>query len=144
MQKRIIEEVRELNLPLGEYAVISGGVLAIHGMRGHSDVDILVTPELFKLLRKSGWAERRITKTCTVLVYENFEATSKTLDFEGYESNAQKIIKDADIIKGIPFATLLETRKFKKAYGRDKDLEDIAMIDKYLSYRNLKSGIECL
>jgi len=43
----IFERVKKLNLPLGEYVVIGGGILEALGIRNTNDVDIIVVPKLF-------------------------------------------------------------------------------------------------
>jgi len=39
----------------------------------------------------------------------------------------------AVIIVGLPFLTLKELLAYKKAFGREKDLKDIKLINNYLS-----------
>ena len=50
----IFDQVKSLNLPLGKYVVVGGGVLAAHGIRDFKDIDILITEELFDELKKNG------------------------------------------------------------------------------------------
>ena len=44
--KALFEEFRGLNLPLGEYVVVSSGVLAIRGIREAGDIDAIVSEKL--------------------------------------------------------------------------------------------------
>jgi len=54
----IIERVKKLNFPFGEYVIIGGGVLDALGIRATNDVDAAVTQKLFKELRATGeWEE---------------------------------------------------------------------------------------
>lgn len=52
----IFEEVKNLNLPLGQYLVAGSGPIAAHGIRDYKDIDILVTENLYNKLMKSGWS----------------------------------------------------------------------------------------
>jgi hypothetical protein len=52
----IVETVRELCLPHGEYIVFGSGTLGALGIREvNADVDLLVSPTLFESLARSGW-----------------------------------------------------------------------------------------
>ena len=44
----------------------------------------------------------------------------------------KNLLKMAEIIEGIPFAPLTEVLKWKKAFGRPKDVVDIELIEQYL------------
>lgn len=46
----IFKKLKELNFPLGEYVLVGSGPLAVRGIRAASDLDIAVTPKLFKQL----------------------------------------------------------------------------------------------
>lgn len=128
----IFEDVKFLNLPIGEYAVVGGGVLAAHGLREHRDVDLVVTKNLYNHLRAIGWsvAEDKLN----VLRMEKYEADSN-FHWKEYQPDITKLIKEADIINGIPFVKLQELLIFKKNLGRKKDLEDIKLIEEYLIKR---------
>jgi len=49
----IFKKLKELNFPLGEYVLVGSGPLAARGIREASDLDIAVTPKLFKELIES-------------------------------------------------------------------------------------------
>lgn len=125
----IFDEVQSLNLPIGEYAVVGGGVMAAHGLREHHDVDLIVTPELFKKLVTIGW--EKATDKENVIRKGNFEADSD-FHYQNYRPNQLELIENADLIRDIPFIKLSELLKFKEALGREKDKEDIELIKKYL------------
>jgi hypothetical protein len=46
------------------------------------------------------------------------------------------LIRRADIIRGIPFASLDDVLKFKQAYNGPKHWADIELIEKYLTAQN--------
>lgn len=129
----LFKSVKELNLPLGKYAVFGSGPLAAHGIRETRDIDILVTPEIYQQVKLlPGWVEKGWPNSGNYLQKENFEITSDW-NFPNYEPDIYKLISKAEIMHDIPFVKLEEVLAWKKAYGRDKDLLDIQLILNYLS-----------
>lgn len=117
----LIKEVKALDLPFGEYVVFGSCPLHIHGIRESKDIDLLVSPKLFSQLEKQGWTA------------EFFESGEKHLtkgiadafvqwDYGAYNPSLDELIKSADVVEGIPFVCLDEVLKWKKAFGREKDL----------------------
>ncbi len=127
----IFDQVKSLNLPLGQYAVVGGGVLATHGIRDFKDIDILITRELFDELKKIGWTIKVTSGGSTNVVNGIVEAGPDIIYCKNYEPDIAKVIKEADIINGIPFMNLHELVKFKKALGREKDLVDVGLVEEY-------------
>lgn len=125
----IFEEVEKLNLPIGQYAVVGSGVMSAYGIRQHGDVDLIITPDLFDILKDSGWELSKNKKN--VIKSGNYEAD---IDYKygEYNPNPKELIETAEIINGIPFIKLDEVIKFKKALNRDKDQDDIKLINNYL------------
>ncbi|MES2060152.1 MAG: hypothetical protein V4438_03915, partial [Patescibacteria group bacterium] len=89
----IFDAVKKLNLPLGKYAVVGGGVLAAHGLRQYNDVDFVVTPELYEELKQDGWENAPDKEG--VVQKDNCEADF-TFDFSGYETDIPRLIREAD------------------------------------------------
>lgn len=126
----IIQKIKELNLPLGQYVVVGSGTLDVLGIRPAGDIDIAVTKELHQKLRETGeWKEyEKYNKI--FLTKDVFEIIPK-LEFELYPTTAEEAISSALIIDGIPFMNLDELIKFKLSQGREKDLRDIELVKKY-------------
>lgn len=125
----IFEDVKKLNLPKGKYAVVGSGVMSAHDIRSHNDVDLIVTKDLFKVLKNSGWCD--VSNRNSVLKKDNYEIDSD-FKYGEYHPDHEELIRDAEIIEGVPFIRLDELIKFKKALGRDKDKKDIDLIEQYL------------
>lgn len=144
MDRLLVEDIRSLNFPLGQYAVTGGAVLAVHGIRKNGDIDILVTNELYEQLKRDGWEEKYIPApgVCadfSVLQKGNYEAfTLRGFDSKhyncdvDYQPDNKVLIESADFIDEVPFITLEDLRMFKIAYAREKDLRDVEMIDAHL------------
>lgn len=130
MQKEeIITKVKALNLPKNSYVVFGSCPLAIAGLREAKDIDLLVSRELFKKLKKMGWKELHKSPNDKPLVNDIFEVHDNW-NFSSYSPTLKHLLTCAEIIDGIPFASLEEVRKWKAASGRSKDLADIKLIDK--------------
>lgn len=128
----IFTQVKSLNLPFGEYAVIGSGVMSAYGIRAHRDIDLVITEELFLDLKKNGWKVKQIRPDFEVVVFGIVEASPKMVTLDNYKPDIQKLIKTADNINGVAFTKLTEVIDFKRALGRDKDMKDIEMIEDFL------------
>ena len=131
-KQEIIHKVKALELPKGSYIVFGSCPLAAVGIREAQDIDLLVTPELFAKLQKAGWQEVDKGPGDKPVAYSVYEAHANW-DFTSYKPTLKQLLKTATMFDGVPFASLDEVRKWKKASGRPKDLVDIKLIDQYLA-----------
>ena len=125
----IFEDVKKLNLPIGQYAVVGSGVMSAYGIRPHHDVDLIVTKNLFVILKNSGW--QSVPNRNGVLKSGNYEVDAD-YKYRENQPDHDELIRNAEIIEGVPFIRLSELIKFKTALGRDKDKKDIELIEQYL------------
>ncbi len=134
VNQRIIEQVKGLKLPDGEYAVFGSALLEVLGLRESGDIDILMTRRLFESLG-SDWERfkypngddgirRGGEKAVEAFYYCNFLKMSE-------EVVEDMIVKAVDL-GGVKFVSLDATAKWKNQFGRDKDLRDVKLIKKYL------------
>lgn len=127
----IIQKIKELNFPDGQYVVVGSGVLDVLGIRTSGDIDIAVTKDLFNKLRESGeWREEEKYGKI-FLKKEGFDIIPQ-LNWENYNTTTEEAIASALVIEDIPFMNLDELIKFKTALGREKDIRDIELIKEYL------------
>ncbi len=131
----IVEEVKKLNLPFGQYVVFGSGILSAKGIRPAKDIDLLVTPELFSSLQRKGWKRkflfRRVLKF--KLIKMGIAEAFSNANSGTYKTEVEEIIKTADVIEGIPFMNLNELKIFKVQLNREKDKNDVKLIDEFLS-----------
>lgn len=128
--------IRALNLPLGQYAIISSGPLGIRNLREIGDIDIIVLPELWDALA----AKYSVTDMDGVKkivfpgnIVEAFrEGSFYTKPKYPDAPTEEERIAQAEVIEGLPFETLEHVLYFKGKMGREKDLKDIAIIETYL------------
>lgn len=126
----IIDKVKILNFPLGEYVVTGAGILEALNIRETNDIDIAVTPYLHKKLIESGEWEQEEKYGKIFLKREKIDVIPK-LDWEEYRTTTEDAIASSTIIEGVPFMNLDELCRFKAALGREKDFKDIELIREY-------------
>lgn len=111
--------------------VVGGGLLDALEIREVNDIDICVAPEVLKKFKdKNGWrSSERWRKT--FLKKKEYDMFSE-LAWEDCQTTREEAIRTAEYINGVPFLNIQETIKFKKALGRDKDFQDIELLEMYL------------
>jgi hypothetical protein len=129
--QQIIEKVKALGLPEDEYVVFGSCPMALAGIREAQDIDMLVSPALFKKLAQDGWQPLQKAAKDIPLTFGDFEAHANW-DFSSYAPTLEQLLATAQVVEGVPFAALAEVRKWKASSGRPKDLVDVALIDNYL------------
>lgn len=125
---KILQKIKELNLPNDQYVIIGSGTMNVLGIREAQDIDISVTKELFNELKERGeWEE-----------YEKYEKPFLKKDIfdvnkQLFFDTVEEVNRSALFIEDIPFMNLDELIKFKTAMGREKDFKDIELIKEYLN-----------
>jgi len=126
-------EIKKLNLPLGQYAITGSGALGIRNLREIGDIDIIVDLELWNTLaKKYGVIDENGIKKIVFLngLIEAFQEDSfYTMKKDHSVPSITARINQADIIQGLPFESLEHVLYFKRTMGREKDLNDVLMIE---------------
>ncbi|MCH5353530.1 MAG: hypothetical protein J1E06_08710 [Acutalibacter sp.] len=116
------ERLKELPFPEAEYWVVAGAAMVLHGFRPETrDIDLGCTTQLADQLEEQGYpvfhfddGTRKITYSEDVELFENWiEGTKET-------------------VGGVPVVSVDGLIQMKRALGREKDLKDIALIEKVL------------
>jgi hypothetical protein len=123
----LLEKVRGLRLPLGHYVVTGSGPLAVRGLREANDIDIQVDDELWAHLEREHGASG------------DGKLLSLRADIDAHRDSAYEPFPDAgdlaehiraaDVIDGVAFMSLKHTKATKRGKGRQKDLDDIRLIE---------------
>lgn len=131
----IFEEIRKLNLPLGEYIVLGSGVLGALRIREIGDIDLLVSERLFDELKDNGWGygEIKIEGRMRKKLSKEYIEVYKDFWYGKEKPETMHMIAEAYMINGIPFLPLRKLLEIKSVLGREKDLRDIKLIEEYLS-----------
>lgn len=131
--KKLLEELNLFNLPKDEYVLVGSAPLAIREIRDAHDLDVLVSDDLWKTLAQKypintdhGFNKLILSPDIDVLGDGSVFKNPQIASFE-------EMIKTADIISGHKFLNLELLKKFKTKMGREKDLNDIELIDQYFA-----------
>jgi hypothetical protein len=131
----IVSKVKQLNLTDGEYIIFGSCPLALAGIRNSKDIDLLVSESLLKSLALNGWKQIHKGPKDDPFIFGIFEAHSNW-DFSPYSPTLSQLLSSATYFNSVPFASLLEVRKWKAASSGAKHMSDVAKIDAYLKQRN--------
>lgn len=126
----LFKKVKELKLPQGKYALFGSAQLGIRGLRECDDIDIIVTEDLWNEYRKKNWETRIIPSGDECLWQDGIELWK---DWKPGEWDVGQLIKETEIIEGLPFVKLETVLEWKKIKGGEKDLKDIEIIEKFLA-----------
>lgn len=116
----LLRRLQELSFSEQEYWVIAGSAMVLHGFRSQThDIDLGCSTLLADILEQQGY---------TVSRYE--DGTRKILYSEDVEIFENWVEGTVEIISGVPVVCVDGLIRMKKKLGRDKDLTDIALIEK--------------
>ena len=110
------QRVRDLNLPVGQYAITSSGPIGVREIREIGDIDLVVDDDLwnelafaYPIIQEQGVTKIRISPDIEVLGECSFYAPREA----GQPSVAEQIAQ-ADIIDDLPFVSLRHVLYFKR------------------------------
>ena len=125
--KKLLEELRKLNLPVDSYVIFGSGSMSVRGIIESSDLDIIVSDKVWQDFIKK-YSTKNNNKS--IIQIGNIEICKDLLP---WLDNSEELIKRSELIDGFPFSTLEDTLKLKEKFGREKDREDIKLIEEYLN-----------
>lgn len=142
---KYLEEVRKMDLPLGKYAVLGSGPLAIRRVRDTKDIDLIVTPDIYAYYKKQKDWKIRFAYGNFFLRKGNLEIWKK-IGFWKSRVSIRDFINRAELIDGLPFVNLHDFIYWKKKGFRDKDKEDAKLAEDWINknLRNIKNSEEFL
>jgi len=126
-KRSAIEMIHRLGLKRGSYVVIGGAVLEVLNLRETSDVDLVVSDDVY--------AHYRDERNWTEYVQDNGK---KVLSHDGYNlmhtwmGNSLKHLQHHSFeVEKVAFMGVDELIEAKRHLGRKKDLEDIMLLEGY-------------
>lgn len=134
MFAQMLQDLKSLNLPFGRFALFGSAPICVRGLRecGH-DLDLIVTEGLWdEHSKKEEWEKNINEYGIEYLKLRGNEIELYKTWYPG-EWDLSKIISESETIDGLPFVRLHTVREWKKAFGREKDKKDIALIDEFLA-----------
>ena len=122
-KQAIINRMRELQYPANEYWLTAGAGLVMHGVKPETrDIDIGCSSLLAETLIQKGAKWRR------------FEDGTRRIEIDDDVELFENWFVDEIVpIEGISVASLCSIRKQKVELNREKDWEDIRLIDAFVS-----------
>lgn len=132
-RQEVIAEILALELQADQYIVAGGASMTIRGLRDTSDIDLVVTQELFDRLSALEWVQKPRPngqpglKRGRVEVYLDVTTPSHAPSIEW-------LLARADFLAGIPLVDLDTLLAWKQGYGREKDQRDVELL------QSLRSG----
>jgi hypothetical protein len=122
--QQLLKGFKNLNLDSSKYAIYGSGPMGIRGLKEINDLDIIVTDEYYlELLKK--YPEKEKGKIVIGNI-EIFPAWNAIID------EPDKVIERAEMIDGFKFIILEDLISWKNKMGREKDLVDIELIERFL------------
>ena len=134
MSETFADKVKALNLPLDQIIVIGSGILDQLGIRPASDIDLAASSDLMKKLsEESGdWLKKFDDNQRFYFVKDDGSAEV----WDGWEFDRQAVSYD-DLLDyvvkydGVRFVDLEFLRKWKSWRSREKDVQDVKLIDEW-------------
>lgn len=117
-KQSLIQRVKELSFPDGEYWVVAGGAMVMHGFRPQThDIDLGCSSLFADILERQGYpttlcddGTRKIRYSDDVEIFENW--------LEG----------EVEMVGSVPVVSADGLIRMKSKLGREKDLADIELI----------------
>ena len=119
----LLQRLQELSFPENEYWVVAGGAMVLHGFRPQThDIDLGCSTLLADKLEQQGYAVSRFEDGNRKILYSE--------DVEIFENWIEGTV---EIISGVPVVCVDGLIQMKKKLGRERDLADIALIEKRMN-----------
>lgn len=128
----LFEGINSLQLNPEEYIVIGSAVLCALEIREVNDLDLVVSEELFKQFESGNTWGRKYFEDGDYYLTKGIYEIGRGWGIANNEPNLKQLKEQQIIINDIPFISLGFLRGWKAYKGREKDLEDIKLIDEYL------------
>ena len=126
----LFETLRTLDLPAADFAIFGSGPMWARSIRESTDLDIVARGKAWEWATKNGVKE---IKQNSGLECRHFAGKSIEIygDWFPGEWSVDELIDTADIVDGIRFVNLASVIEWKKRMGREKDLNDLILIEEY-------------
>lgn len=125
----LFHAVRELRLPVADYAIFGSGPLIIRGI-------IAATNDLDIITRRSAW--KAVCELGELTTFDDGNPCVQLLDglltfgvtWKYGTFDLDELIDTAEVIDDLPFVRLEHVVTYKRAAGRPKDLDHLAALQR--------------
>lgn len=135
------------NISLQESVVIGSGILQVVGLRQARDFELIVTQQCYQKLLASGLFEQKKRHTTVWLEKDAISvATQWTIVDEVW--TFERLLDHSEIIHGVRYITVeflfhAKSQWLLNGEFRQKDKDDIVLMDAYLAQKEALSGCKC-
>ena len=125
----LLQRLRELDFPSDHYAIFGSGPLLVRGWISEVvDIDLIAREPVLTLALEAGGPLYLEEHDVTVIGIDDGAITIGTSWAYG-DFDIEELIDTAELIEGLPCVLLEHVVAFKRAAGRPKDLEHLAIIE---------------
>ena len=133
MNQTFAKRVKELGLPLDQIIIIGSGILDQLGIRQSADIDVATNREaLEEIARSDDWAEKLdknqrqylVKHDGSVEIWDGWEIDGRIVEYD-------ELLGYAVEYDGVKFVNLDFLRRWKNWRGREKDMQDVRLIDEW-------------
>lgn len=133
----IISEIKKLNFPPTDFVVAGSAIMAMYGLKQTNDIDLVVSPNIFKQCQDAGsWESVGYTYSDRLgkhhLKKGVVELYLDVNNGEVFRPTLEELLSRAEVFEGISFISMDDLLKFKTSYNRPKDQNDIKLIEEFL------------
>ena len=133
MNQTFAKRVKELGLPLDQMIIIGSGILDQLGIRQSADIDVAAgRAVLEEIARSDGWVEKLdknqrqylVKHDGSVEIWDGWEIDGRIVEYD-------ELLDYAVEYDGVKFVSLDFLRRWKNWRGREKDIQDVRLIDEW-------------
>jgi hypothetical protein len=126
----LFQRVKAMELPVGKYALFGSAPMGVRNLKDCRDADVIVTADLWEKYRNDpAWRGQTSASGNEGLANGDIELWRS---WKPWFPDVETLIAEAELIDGLPFVRLERVLAWKKQYGREKDLKDVEIIEKFL------------
>ena len=108
--------------------IVASGIMEALGIRSMNDIDTIVTPTAYECLRQTNYFTEKQAHGHPMLEDDLFEIGTTWIGQDLNELSRRSII-----IEGVRYINLEFLIEVKKKWSRPKDLDDLRLIEAYLT-----------
>jgi len=112
--KSFLMELDSLNIPKEDYIIFGSGPMAIKGLLEPSDLDVVVRENVYKEMFGNK---------------EPIRIGNIELCYTWPDMDIEELFNNVEWYDGYPFASISMVRQYKKQMNRQKDIEDLNLLD---------------
>ena len=126
----LLDMVRSLELPVGDYAIFGSGPLIVRGIiEATNDLDIIARGETWDRVRRVGEISTFDDDNECVSLFDGQITFGVTWKYGSFDLD--ELIDTAELIDELPFVRMEHVIAYKEAADRPKDRQHIAVLRRW-------------